>query len=320
MLKKRYFLDSENLLYRRVRLSFSEKTKRFFLAFLVSMLLSVLYGFCFKYFLGSPKEKKLDAQVEELKFRYSLLEKEFNKIDTDLADIAASEDNMYRPVLDMATLSESFRQSGYGGTRKYDELEGYMNSDILVLTTRHINEIIRKTYVQSRSFEEIIPEAEDWKNKLEHIPYIQPVRVNIPLGEGIKYRDVHPVLGDSRWHYGQDFSALVGTEVFATGSGVVKKASWTPHGFGNRIEIDHGYGFTTIYGHLSEFNAKPGQEVRRGDLIGKSGSTGISSGPHLHYEIHYNGTVQNPLYFFSDDLTLEEYNRMIESMLTDTLK
>jgi len=244
----------------------------------------------------------------------------FGRIDNDLYDIAASEDKIYRPVLDLETLPESFRQSGYGGSRKYEELKGYMNSDLMVSATIHLDEIIRKTYVQSKSFEEIIPEAEDWRNKLEHIPYIQPVRVNIPLGEGIRYRDVHPVLGDSRWHYGQDFSAPVGTNVYATGSGTVIKASWTPHGFGNRIEIDHGYGFRSIYGHLSEFNVEPGQVVTRGDLIGISGSTGISSGPHLHYEIHYNGRVQNPLYFFNDDLTLEEYNRMINHILADTIE
>ena len=110
----------------------------------------------------------------------------------------------------------------------------------------------------------------------------------------------------SRWHYGQDFRSPVGTEVFATGAGIVTKASWTPYGFGNRIEIDHGYGYKTIYAHLSAFNVERGDRIQRGDLIGLSGSTGVSSGPHLHYEMHLTARIINPMYFFNDDLTESE--------------
>ncbi|MEZ4999447.1 MAG: hypothetical protein R2744_04650 [Bacteroidales bacterium] len=121
------------------------------------------------------------------------------------------------------------RQTGFGGTRKYEELDGYENSDLMIGTARKLDEIIRRTYVQSKSFEEIIPEAADWKNKLDHLPYIQPVRVNIPLGEGIRFRDEHPVLGISRWHYGQSFSAQMKLpKVYATGSGTVTKLNGPP--------------------------------------------------------------------------------------------
>jgi murein DD-endopeptidase MepM/ murein hydrolase activator NlpD len=195
-----------------------------------------------------------------------------------------------------------------------------MNSHLMISASKSMDKLLRRTYVQSRSMDEIKPVASDWKNKLEHIPYIRPVEVGIPLGEGIKYREKHPVLGNSRWHYGQDFSAPTGTEVFATGAGTVTKAGWTPYGFGNRVEVNHGYGFKTIYGHLSAINVEPGDEIQRGDMLGLSGSTGISSGPHLHYEIHYDGKVQNPLYFFDDDLSLEEYNRMIDVMIADTTR
>lgn len=318
--RKRYFLDKERLLFRRVRLSGRQRFAKFFAFLGVSLILSAVYITFFNRVFGSPKEKRLVSEVAELKYKYQILQSDFKKADMVLQQIAAAEDNVYRPVLDMEPLSESFRQSGYGGSVKYEELEGYENSELMVNSSRTLNELLRKTYVQSKSFEEIIPEAEGWKRKLEHLPYIQPVRVNIPLGEGIKFRDEHPVLGISRWHYGQDFSAPVGTKVYATGSGTVIKAAWTPYGFGNRIEIDHGYGFTSIYGHLSRFNVEPGTEVQRGDLIGYSGSTGISTGPHLHYEIHYNGKAQNPLYFFDDDLTLEEYYEMISTLNADTIR
>ena len=313
MLGKRYFLDNKELIYKEHKLSFWQKLARFALLMTISVILAAGYGIVFKHFFGSPKESRLQSELDGIVYKYKLLENDFRYIEHSLSDVAAAEDNIYRPVFDMQEIAPSFRQSGYGGTRKYTTLEGYQNSELMISATRNIDELLRKTYIQSKSFDEIIPVASDWKNRLEHIPYIRPVNVNIPLGDGLKYREVHPVLGSPRWHHGQDFYAPYGTGVFATGSGVVSRAGWSPHGFGNMVEIDHGYGFKTIYGHLSAVRVEVGQPVARGDSVGLSGSTGISSGPHLHYEIHYNSKVQNPLYFFDDNLTMEEYNRMIES-------
>ncbi len=185
MHRKRYLLDKEKLLFRRARLNFREKLFRLFLGFIISVIIATAYGIGFKYFFGSPKENRLSYQVDELKFKYSLLENDFAQLEENLSLIAAAEDNVYRPVLDMEVLQESFRQSGYGGSKRYEELEGYDNSDLMISATRGLDDLLRRTYVQSKSFEEIIPSAEDWKNKWEHIPAIQPVRINIPLGEGI---------------------------------------------------------------------------------------------------------------------------------------
>ncbi len=314
MLRKKYLLDRKELIYKEYSLSFTQKLARFSLILMVSLILTAGYGIVFKHFFGSPKEKKLQSELEGIQYKYELLENDFEAIGRELDNIAAAEDNVYRPVFDMEKIPSSFRQSGFGGTRKYTELEGYENADILISATKKVDELLRRTYIQSRSFDDIIPVASDWKNKLEHIPYIRPVNVNIPLGDGLKFREKHPVLGSPRWHYGQDFQAPSGTEVFATGNGVVTRAGWSPFGFGNMVEIDHGYGFKTIYGHLQTVEVTEGQEVVRGGMLGLSGSTGISSGPHLHYEIHYNGKVQNPLYFFDDDLTMEEYNKMIDAL------
>lgn len=314
MLRKKYLLDRKELVYKEYSLSFIQKVVRISLILVVSIILAFGYGVVFKHFFGSPKEKRLLSELEDIKYKYQVLEDDLNYIDHKLANIAAAEDNVYRPVFDMDKIPSSLRQPGFGGTRRYTELDGYENADILIEATKMVDELLRRTYIQSRSFDEIIPIASNWKTKIEHIPYIQPVNVNIPLGEGLKFREKHPVLGSPRWHYGQDFQAPTGTEVFATGDGVVTRSGWSPHGFGNMVEIDHGYGFKTIYGHLQAVEVTVGNEVERGSLIGLSGSTGISSGPHLHYEIHYNGKVQNPLYFFDDDLTLEEYNRMIDAL------
>ncbi len=314
MLGKKYLLDRDEIVYKEYRLSVEQRLARFTVILVVSLILAASYGMVFKHFFGSPKEKKLQSQLEEIRYKYSLLESAFNDADNKLSLFAASEDRVYRPILDLDNMPSSFRQSGYGGTKKYEELEGYENSDLLISSRQKVDELLRKTYIQSKSFDYIIPLASEWKDKIMHIPYIRPVNVNIPLGDGLKFREVHPVLGSPRWHHGQDFQAPPGTEVFATGAGTISRAGWSPHGFGNMVEIDHGYGFTTIYGHLSSVEVSVGQNVTRGDMLGLSGSTGISSGPHLHYEIHYNGKIQNPLYFFDDDLTMDEYNKMISSL------
>lgn len=317
MLRKKYLLDKKEIIYKEYKLSFAQKLARFSLFLIASIILATAYGFAFKHFFGSPKEKRLQSELQEIRLKYQLLEKDFETIEGELDDIAAAEDNIYRPVFDMEQIPASFRQSGYGGTRKYRDLQGYENADILISASKKVDELLRRTYIQSRSFDDIIPVASEWKRKWEHIPYIRPVNVNIPLGEGLKFREEHPVLGCPRWHHGQDFKAPIGTEVFSTGKGVVLRAGWSPYGFGNMVEIDHGYGFKTIYGHLSAVRVTEGQEVNRGDLIGLSGSTGISSGPHLHYEIHYNGKIENPLYFFNDDLSREEYKEMIDVLSKD---
>jgi murein DD-endopeptidase MepM/ murein hydrolase activator NlpD len=151
----------------------------------------------------------------------------------------------------------------------------------------------------------------EWQREMEYLPMICPVDVAITRGDGLKFREVHPVLGTPQWHFGQDFNAPYGSEVYATGAGKVIFAGWSSDGFGNHVIIDHGYGYQTIYGHLSKINLPVGMNVKRGDLLGLSGNSGTSSGPHLHYQIMLNGNHQNPLYFFSDDLTPEEYREMI---------
>ena len=311
MVRRRYYLDRESLQYERVRFSVRQKFSRSLKFILISVPVALFWIVIFILLTGSPKEKLLQSEIEKMKLNYSLLAIDFENATSILDDIAASEDNIYRPVLDMPLLTESFRESGFGGTSKYDEMAGYNNSGLMISTASMLDRLVRRTYVQSKSFEEIIPEASDWKKRVDHLPYIKPVRVNISLGEGVHFRESHPVLGVPRWHHGQDFYAPPGTKVYATGNGVVTKSSWNPYGFGNMIEIDHGFGFTSIYGHLSGFNIEECDLVKRGQLIGFSGSTGISSGPHLHYEIHYNGSVQNPLYFFDDDLTLDEFSEML---------
>ncbi|MGB4293345.1 MAG: M23 family metallopeptidase [Bacteroidales bacterium] len=256
----------------------------------------------------------LTNEIENLKLSYSILEMKFDNAFRVIEQLRLSDDGRYRPILNMDTISSSFRNPGYGGVERYNEFKNLKNAELIVDARSKLDLLKNMTKVQEESFREIEERKDEWKRENEHLPKICPVDVSIPRGDGIKFRKEHPVLGTARWHYGQDFLAPYGTEVYATGAGTVIAAGWSPNGFGYHVIIDHGYGFRTIYGHLSKIDVPVGLNVKRGDRIGLSGNSGTSSGPHLHYQIDYNGTHQNPLWFFSDDLTPEEYRDMIMTL------
>jgi len=184
----------------------------------------------------------------------------------------------------------------------------------LMLTYRKkVVEIKNRATIQFESFRAIEEKKNEWKREMEYLPMISPVNIIYRLGDGMKFRDKHPVLGTPQWHHGQDFNTPYGTNVYATGSGKVIEAGWNS-GFGNCIVIDHGYGYRSTYGHLSNIKVTTGLNVKRGDLIGLSGNTGTSTGPHLHYQIDLYGQHKNPLYYFNDDLTEDEYFDMIQTL------
>ena len=167
--------------------------------------------------------------------------------------------------------------------------------------------------VQNESYKTIEEIAVEWKREIDHFPGISPVSVEFRLGDGYRFRAIHPVLGIPRMHNGQDFEVPYGTDVYATGDGKVIESGYNSGGFGNCIVIDHGYGFQTVYGHLSEIRVPKGMNVKRGDLIGISGSSGQSTGPHLHYQVEKSGQHMNPVNFFNNDMNFDEYTEMIQA-------
>jgi len=277
-------------------------------------VVAILYGFIFKSIFGSPKERMLEQQVENIKLEYSLLGKQVENSVKALDDFRVSDDKLYRPILDMDTLPDSYRQAGFGGVDRFSELAGYKNSDLLISFRTRIEEIKSQAKIQNESFKLLEDKTAEWKREMDHMPLISPVDVKFRLGDGFKFREVHPVLGTPRMHYGQDFEVPYGTNVYATGDGKVIEAGWNSGGFGNCVRIDHGYGLQTIYGHLSAIKVTTGMNVKRGDLVGLSGSSGLSSGPHLHYQIEKFGQHVNPINFFNNDISQEEYNEMIQAM------
>jgi len=253
-------------------------------------------------------------QLENLKLQYSLVGRQIDKSVASLNGLRLSDDRRYRPILDMDSVPESYRRAGYGGVDRFRDLTGFINSDLLISYRSKIEAIKNQANIQKESFKSIGEMAVEWKREVDHQPLISPVDVKYRLGDGFKFREVHPVLGTPRMHYGQDFAVPYGTDVYATGDGTVIESGWNSGGFGNFIVIDHGYGLQSTYGHLSQIKVSRGMNVKRGDLIGLSGNTGTSSGPHLHYQIDQFGEHKNPVNFFNNDISADEYNEMIQSL------
>ncbi len=311
---RKYVFDLIDLQYKQVKLAWKERLWKFFLWFLASVIVALIYGTLFQKMFGSPEEAVLYQELENMKLQYSLLDRQIDNSLEVLQNLSYSDDNSYRLILDMDTITESMRHSGVGGVNRYEELEGFDYSDLMISMRKKIDEIRNKSNVQYESFKAVNERTEEWKREMENLPMISPVSVSIRRGDGVRFREVHPVLGTPQWHHGQDFSAPYGTEVHATGSGKVIEAGWSKSGFGTYVVIDHGYGYQTTYGHLSAVKVSVGMNVKRGDLIALSGNSGTSTGAHLHYQIDLYGQHKNPLYYLNDDLTEEEYNEMIETL------
>lgn len=318
MRNRKYVLDLNDLQFKQLKLPWKKKLFRGILLFVGTIVISLFYGSLFENIFGSPEETVLRQELESMKLRYSLVSRQMDNSMKILKSISLSDDIRFRPILGMDSIPESFRKPGIGGVDRSEDLYGYENSSLMISSRTKIEEIKNMAVIQAESFKAINERTIEYKREMEHIPWICPVRVDIKRGDGVKFREVHPVLGTPQWHHGQDFSAPFGTEVFATGAGRIMEAGWNSGGFGNYVVIDHGYGFQTTYGHLSNIKVSKGMDVKRGDLVGLSGSSGTSSGPHLHYQIDLFGHHENPLAFFNDDLTEDEYFEMIQTLNSKT--
>jgi Membrane proteins related to metalloendopeptidases len=314
MRNRKYFLDLNDLQYKQVRHSFEKKLLHLLLWFVGTIAITVFYVTLLHSFIGSPKEAMLNQQIGNIKLGYSLENREMDNSFKLINSLRMSDEIRYRPILDMDSLPESYRNPGFGGVDRFADLDGYINSSEMKDARTKIEEMKNMIAVQGESFTTIKDRSSEWKIELDHLPAISPVDPSFPLGDGFKYREVHPVLGIGRMHYGQDIEVPYGTRVYATGDGKVVEAGFNTGGFGNYVVIDHGNGLQSIYAHLSKINVPKDINVKRGDLIGLSGSSGsLSTGPHLHYQINKYGSPINAINFFNNDVSTEEFNEMIQA-------
>ena len=316
MAKIKYYYDTKTLSYKRIQLSKLEKTKRYLLFFSSSLFLSLAIVIVFFQFFDSPKENKLKNEIKNLSTQYKIINESMQQIEIVLDDIQERDDNIYRTIFEADPIPKSIRKQGFGGVNRYKKFAGYSNSDIIVNTTKKIDQLTKQLYLQSKSFDDIINLAKDKSKMLASIPAIQPVsnKQLSRMASGYGYR-IHPIYKTRKMHAGMDFSAKTGTEIYATGDGVISKVRRSKRGYGNHVKINHGFGYETLYAHMSKYIVRKGQKVKRGEVIGYVGNTGTSVAPHLHYEVHKNKRKINPVNFYYNDLNPEEYEKMIEISL-----
>ncbi|MGB4293344.1 MAG: M23 family metallopeptidase [Bacteroidales bacterium] len=311
--KAKYKFNPESLSFDRITLGFRDILLRFMAYFLGSLFIAAIYGVIFAIFFDSPKEKALKREIEQLTLQYELMNREMDNVEKILDHLKETDDNLYRTIFEAEPVPSTLREGGIGGINRYKELENYSNAKLIIETAKKLDRIKKKIVVQSKSFDELISLAREKEEMLASIPAIMPVSnkdlTRTASGWGLR---IHPIYKIVRFHYGMDFTAPVGTEVYATGDGVVESIISSRRGYGNHIVVNHGFGYKTLYAHLDRFNVRQGQKVKRGDVIGFVGNTGLSIAPHLHYEVELNGIKVDPSNYFFHDLTPEEYERIIE--------
>lgn len=313
MARTKYIFNETTQTYEPLKRSASQHFFRIFL-FLISSIAVATLIFVFSFTLfESPKEKIMERELAQYSLQYKIMNDRLDKLQSMLDRLAMKDDNIYRVIFEAEPIPKSVRQAGYGGANRYDKLEGYENSKLLIQTAEKLDKIASEIYVQSKSFEEVYKLAKEKEKMLRSIPAIQPVKITDlkRISSYFGYR-IDPIYKVKKFHSGVDFSSTKGAPVFATGDGVIIKIRHSRRGYGNSIEIDHGYGYKTFYAHLSKILVKRGQKVKRGETIGLVGNTGKSTAPHLHYEIIKNNRKVNPIYYFYNDLSPKQFDEMLQ--------
>jgi len=315
MKKKHFRFNTETLNYEVEEISlFNGLIKTILPKLILSVVTGILFFYILTAFIVSPDELYLSEKNDEIKLKYELLNKDLDFSVKALEILQKRDDAVYRMIFQMNQVPSSKRKAGFGGSDKYSSFKKYNNSDLLVNTSKKTDIISRVMLVQSDSYSKIINFAENTAKMAASIPAIQPISLDelTRFGSAFGMR-MHPILGVYKMHTGIDLTAPKGTKIHATGDGVVVQASGSSGGYGNIVKIDHGFGYITYYAHQSKILVKKGQKVKRGDVIGLVGSTGRSVSSHLHYEVRINNKPVNPVNFYYEDLTDEQYNKMIEA-------
>lgn len=312
MAKKKFHFNSETLSYEQIEHTITHWLKQFLIHALSGMSLGAVFFFIFVTFVDSPEEKQLGQEKSHMQAQYKVLQRQFGEMQEVVSDLQERDDNLYRVIFQADPIPFSVRRAAATNNDYYEQLLDMTNSEVVVSTTQKLNELKKELYIQSKSYDELVLLAKNKENMLQNLPAIQPV-LNKDLKQmasGYGWR-IDPVYHTRRFHAGMDFAAPTGADIYATGNGQVISAGWQ-QGYGNCVQINHGYGYVTLYGHMSAFKVRAGQKVKRGDVIGLVGSTGKSTGPHLHYEVHYKGEIMNPQNYYFLDLSPADYDRMVQ--------
>jgi len=312
MPKIKYHFDSNTLTFKKVRLVRKQIIFRFLFFLIVTGSAALILNLLYTSFYPTPKVAMLVEDQNTILAKYDILNAKIAEIDHVIADIEHRDDYVYRTIFEMDPIPSTVREAGFGGVNRYVEFENLDNAEILINTYKKLDVLSKKLYVQTKSFDKVIEYARNKEKMLAAIPAIQPIalkdfnRISDYFGSR---KD--PFTGKRTMHHGMDFTGPEGSDIFATGDGEIVEAGYSFYGYGNRVIIDHGYGYQTIYAHLKDIKVKRGQKVTRGDVVGALGNTGRSTGAHLHYEVRLNNRPVNPINYYFNDITPEEYDLMI---------
>ena len=315
MSKTKYYFDSDNLEFVPIKNTLGNRIYRLSL-FLIS---SVIFGAFITVILfntdyvNTPKEIVQEREIDNYELQLKVLNKKLEQVESTLANIEKRDNNLYRAYFEASPIPEDQRKAGFGGINRYDYLEGFESSDLIVNTTERLDILTKELVIQSKSLDEIELLAKNKESLLSSIPSIQPVKSSDlrRMASGYGYR-IDPFTKARRMHFGMDFSAPRKTKIYATGDGTVTRADSRAAGFGKHVRIDHGFGYVTIYAHMDRYVVVKGDKVKRGDLIGYVGSSGRSVAPHLHYEIVKDGVKINPINFYSGSLSPAEFEELVK--------
>lgn len=312
MAKSKYRYNHETLSYEEVKLTIRQKLFYLLTVLIACAAIGGVLAMVFFSVFESPRERLLKNQLDIYEIEFSKANSKIDQISNVLRDIQDRDNNIYRQIFEAEPIPNSVREAGYGGVNRYEELDEMDNMELVVETAKQIDKLTKQLYVQSKSFDEIISLAKNKEEMLRSIPAIQPLSYTelIRFASGFGYR-IHPIYKTRKMHKGIDLTARTGTKIYAAGDGVVTRAQ-LGRGYGKMVEIDHGYTYSTLYAHMSKILVREGQQIKRGDVIGLVGNTGTSTGPHLHYEVRKNGVPVNPINYYLNDLTPEQYDEMIE--------
>ncbi len=317
--QKRYIFNQLTQDFEVLETSKSRTFLRILLISLSVLGVAFLFAVLLFTFIKSPKEKAQARELEYMKLKYEILNDRLDDLEVLITDMEQRDNNLYRMMFEADPIPSQVRRSGFSDADRYADLYGYMNSDLVVSAARKLDVISSQLYNQSVSYDSLFVMARNKSDMLAHIPAIFPLKETEVkyISSYFGYRP-DPIYKIEKFHSGIDFSANLGTEAYATGDGVVYDVERNEWGYGNMVILDHGYGYKTRYAHLQKPAVRKGQKVKRGQVIGYIGATGKATGVHLHYEVLKNDDQIDPINFFYQDLTPDEYDQILEQSTLPT--
>jgi len=313
MKKIKYFYNTHTLRYEKVVTPLRVKILRIFAFIATAIVTAVIIVLIAFQYIQSPNEKRLNQQNQDLVDEYVIMQQQVQQLQQKVGELERRDNNVYRAIFESSPIPDSARLTEMAKNKEIKLVQSMSKEQLVSSMTKQLNDLALRIAYQSKSYNDIDGMIKNKQKLLAAIPSIQPVSnkdlTRIASGFGSR---IDPIYKSRHFHAGLDFTAPTGTPIYATADGVIKEAGFSTGGFGNHVVVNHGYGYETVYGHMYRVKATVGQAVKRGEVIGYVGSTGKSTGPHCHYEVHRNGIAVDPVYYFYNDLSPEQFDRILK--------